>query len=99
MFNVKPSHIRYWEKEFTAIQPRKNNKGNRLFTPKDIEIFNKIYTLVKVQGFTLEGAKNELKKRNNRNHTEEFTVDSKHSINEVVSKLEEIKSKLISLKK
>ena len=47
MFDVNPSLIRFWEKEFTIIQPKKNKKGNRLFTPKDILNFNKIYHLVK----------------------------------------------------
>ena len=64
MFNVNTSLIRFWEKEFTIIQPKKNKKGNRLFTPKDILNFNKIYHLVKEQGFTLEGAKNALKNGN-----------------------------------
>ena len=63
MFNVNASLIRFWEKEFTIIQPKKNKKGNRLFTPKDILNFNKIYNLVKEQGFTLEGAKNALKNK------------------------------------
>ena len=65
MFDVNPSLIRFWEKEFTIIQPKKNKKGNRLFTPKDIINFNKIYHLVKKQGFTLEGAKNALKNKSN----------------------------------
>ena len=63
MYNVNTSLIRFWEKEFDIIKPKKNKKGNRLFTPKDVENFNKIYELVKVKGFTLEGAKNELKSK------------------------------------
>src|SRR3989344_5045779 len=61
MYNVKNSLIRFWEKEFGVIHQHKNNKGNRLFTKKDLEIFAKIYQLVKVQGYTLEGAKKVLK--------------------------------------
>ena len=49
LFNVNSSLIRFWEKEFSIIQPKKNKKGNRLFTPKDIENFNKIYNLVKTK--------------------------------------------------
>ena len=60
-FQVNASLIRFWEKEFQVISPKKNRKGNRLFSPKDIENIEKIYQLVKVRGFTLEGAKNALK--------------------------------------
>jgi DNA-binding transcriptional MerR regulator len=57
MYHVKHSLIRFWEKEFGIIHLHKNNKGNRLFTKKDLQTFDKIYNLVKVQGYTLEGAK------------------------------------------
>lgn len=62
MFEVNASLIRFWEKEFSIIKPKKNKKGNRLFTHKDIQNFKLIYQLVKVEGFTLEGAKQQLKK-------------------------------------
>lgn len=65
MFEVNTSLIRFWEKEFSIIKPKKNKKGNRLFTEKDIENFKIIYHLVKEKGFTLEGAKNELKSNKN----------------------------------
>lgn len=93
MFNVNHSLIRFWEKEFTLIQPKKNKKGNRLFSPKDIENFNKIYQLVKIQGFTLEGAKKELKKKQEPVKTTTNNVDA------VISRLEWIKSQLLMLKK
>lgn len=95
MFNVNHSLIRFWEKEFTQIQPKKNSKGNRLFTPKDIENFNKIYTLVKVQGFTLEGAKKELKKKNSAEVVVEESVPNQQQI---IDKLSSIKERLLSLK-
>jgi DNA-binding transcriptional MerR regulator len=63
MFSVNTSLIRFWEKEFNSIRPKKNKKGNRLFTSKDILKIEKVYYLVKVKGFTLEGAKNEIKKK------------------------------------
>lgn len=62
MFDVNQSLIRYWEKEFAIIRPRKNKKGNRLFREKDIENFHMIYHLVKEQGMTLKGAKMRLQK-------------------------------------
>jgi DNA-binding transcriptional MerR regulator len=67
MFRVSTSLIRYWESEFDVLKPRKNSKGNRLFTPKDIENLHLIYHLLKERGFTLEGAKKKL--RENREST------------------------------
>ena len=61
MFNVNTSHIRFWSKEFDVIRPATNKKGNRMYTQSDIENFKKIYHLVKEKGFTLKGAKTELK--------------------------------------
>lgn len=60
LLGVNASLIRFWEKEFDTIKPKKNAKGNRKFTPKDIETLQRIYDLVKVKGYTLEGAKKEL---------------------------------------
>ena len=60
-FNVNTSLIRFWEKEFDIIKPKKNAKGNRKFTPEDIKNLKFIYHLVKERGFTLEGAKIHLK--------------------------------------
>ena len=61
MFEVNVSLIRFWEKEFDILKPKKNNKGNRLFTKKDVDNLTIIYHLVKERGFTLEGAKQKLK--------------------------------------
>jgi DNA-binding transcriptional MerR regulator len=61
MFNVNSSLIRFWEKEFDVLKPHKNKKGNRLFTPADLENLRIIYHLVKERGFTLQGAKSKLK--------------------------------------
>jgi len=61
MFNVNSSLIRFWEKEFDVLKPHKNKKGNRLFTPADLENLRIIYHLVKERGFTLQGAKAKLK--------------------------------------
>ena len=62
-FDVNASLIRFWEKEFEIIQPKKNKKGNRLFTKNDIECFKNIYYLVKVKGYTLDGAKQAIGKK------------------------------------
>ena len=60
-FNVNTSLIRFWENEFEVLKPKKNKKGNRLFTPEDLENLKMIYFLVKEKGFTLDGAKKKLK--------------------------------------
>ncbi len=61
MFNVNSSLIRFWEKEFDIIKPKKNKKGNRLFTKEDIDNFHIIYHLVKEKGMTLKGAQKKMK--------------------------------------
>lgn len=61
MFNVNPSLLRFWEKEFDVIKPYKNKKGDRYFTKRDIETIRMIYHLTKEKGYTLQGAKDALK--------------------------------------
>lgn len=63
MFDVNASLIRYWESKFDCIKPHKNKKGNRMFTPSDIENLKLIYHLVKEKGMTLEGANLAMKRR------------------------------------
>ncbi len=62
MFGVNTSLIRYWEQQFDIIRPKKNKKGNRLFTPRDVDHFHIIYHLVKERGYTLKGAREKLSK-------------------------------------
>lgn len=88
MFNVNASLIRYWEKEFDVLQPKKNKKGNRLFTSKDIDNIHIIYHLVKERGMTLKGVKKKLKE--NR----EDTINNV----EVVKSLQNIKNLLIEIR-
>lgn len=88
MFDVNTSLIRYWENEFDIIKPKKNKKGNRLFTAKDIENFHLIWHLVKERGMTLNGAKKKLK--DNRIDTENNFA--------VVKRLQEIKALLNDIK-
>jgi len=87
-FSVNTSLIRFWEKEFDIIKPKKNAKGNRLFTPEDISNFKLIYNLVKERGFTLEGAKQKLKEN------PEGVVNN----HEIISRLEAVKAELIKIK-
>jgi len=87
-FGVNTSLIRFWEKEFDAIKPKKNAKGNRKFTPQDIKNLKFIYHLVKERGFTLEGAKTHLKEEKKK------TLDNF----EIINKLEGIKNQLVKIK-
>ena len=87
-FDVNASLIRFWEKEFDIIKPKKNAKGNRLFTPDDITNFKLIYNLVKERGFTLDGAKQKLKKN------PEGIINN----HEIISRLESVKAELINIK-
>ena len=89
IFNVNTSLIRFWEKEFDIIKPKKNKKGNRLFTEKDVDNFFIIFHLVKERGFTLQGAKDKLK---------DNPDDTINQI-EIVKSLEDVKSFLLDLKK
>ena len=87
-FKVNTSLIRCWEKEYDALKPKKNAKGNRKFTPEDIENLKLIYYLVKERGFTLEGAKIHLKE------SKQQALDKF----DIIDKLQRVKSELIKIK-
>ncbi|MBM3445936.1 MAG: MerR family transcriptional regulator [Bacteroidetes bacterium] len=87
MFNVNISLIRFWEKEFDILKPRKNRKGDRLFRPEDVKNLKLIYFLLKEKRYTIEGAKSFLKKGKKVN--EQF---------ETIELLKNIKSMLLELK-
>lgn len=87
-FGVNTSLVRFWEKEFDVLKPKKNAKGNRKFTPEDIKNLQIIYHLVKERGFTLEGAKNHLKEGKQK------TL----SRFDIIQKLEKVKSELLKIK-
>ena len=88
IFNVNISAIRFWEKEFDILKPKKNKKGNRLFTQKDMENLKIIHYLLKERGFTVEGAKKKLKENKN---------DTINNV-EIVSYLKDIRSFLVQLR-
>lgn len=87
-FGVNTSLIRFWEKEFEILKPKKNAKGNRKFTPQDIKNLELIYHLVKERGFTLEGAKT---------HLREHKQKTMHQF-EIIRKLEAVKAELLKIK-
>ena len=88
MFDVNTSLVRFWEKEFDILKPKKNKKGNRLFTQKDVDNLKVIYHLVKERGFTLDGAKKKLREN------KEDTVQNE----QIVERLKEIRGFLVELR-
>ena len=87
-FDVNASLIRFWDGEFDILKPKKNAKGNRMFTPEDVINLKLIYHLVKERGFTLEGARTHLKEGQKK------TLDKF----EIISKLETLKTQLMNIK-
>jgi DNA-binding transcriptional MerR regulator len=87
MFRVNQSLLRFWESEFDVLQPRKNKKGDRYFRPVDIKNLHLIYHLLRQKKYTIEGAKEFLKK--NKKADERF---------EVIKRLQEIKTFLLEMK-
>lgn len=87
MIGEATSLIRFWEKEFTALKPHKTDRGTRKYSAKDIELIKYIHYLVKQKGYTLDGAKEALRK-------------DQHAVSraEVIAKLNDVKSFLIQLK-
>ena len=94
LLNVNPSLLRFWEKEFQLEVSKKNKKGNRLFTVKEIEKINKIYHFVKVEGYTLEGAKKAIKLK----EVKQGNVIEIHGNEGLIRRLEAIKIKLLAIK-
>lgn len=86
MFGVSNSLIRYWETEFRILKPSKTSKGDRRYKVKDIRNLERIYTLVKERGFTLDGARKELKSK---------TITTAKTSN--IDKLKGVKSRLEKL--
>lgn len=89
MFGVNQSQIRFYEKEFEILKPKKNRKGNRLFRNEDVENLKIIFNLVKDKGYTLQGAKDYLK--NNHKEAQERQ--------KIIESLENMRSFLLEVKK
>jgi len=87
-FGVSVTVIRYWEQEFEMIKPKKNSKGDRMFTAVDIEKLKIVYHLAKEQGYSLEGVRKKLREQ------------PKKTVNKisVISRLESIKEELLKIR-
>lgn len=92
LFNVNASLLRFWEKEFNLTVTKKNKKGNRMYSVKEIEKLDKIYGLIKKKGFTHEGAKKQLKTKDIQDSPQVNNND------ELIFRLERIKNQLLFLK-
>ena len=88
--NLSTSQIRFWETEFDELNPRKNSKGSRKFTEKDIKVLKTIQSLLKNKKFTIDGAKKIIKKEININY---------NGNDYLIKKLNTVKEKLLYLKK
>ena len=96
LFGVNASLLRFWEKEFQFVISKKNAKGNRLYSVKEIEKINRIYLLVKIEGYTIEGAKKALKSKDSL--IENILNPQESNNSALILKLETIKKRLILLK-
>ena len=89
MFDVTPALIRHWESQFDCLKPDLNKKGNRLFTPEDVEKLKQIYHLVKERGMTLKGANVMLKRVKNKEIAREV---------ELLERLQRVRSTLVEVR-
>ncbi len=87
ILEVPVSTVRFWENEFNILKPKRNKKGNRLFTPEDIENLKKIHFLLKERGMTLDGARKALSEKGSETD----------QVIEVTNRLKVIRSMLVEL--
>ena len=86
-FDVNASLLRYWEKEFSALDPKKQGSGKRAYTAKDIEIISVLHDLLKRKGYTIDGAKRQLKQ----------AIREQRQMDDLRQRLEAIRSELVGL--
>jgi len=87
MFDVNQSNLRFWEKEFKQLTPKRNAKGTRFYTPEDIQIIKQIIYLVNEQKLTLDGARRKLSQKK----------DAVAKQQEVVERLKKIRKELLGI--
>lgn len=96
MFGIAPSKIRFWETQFDSIKPRKTRNGIRQYTKAEIENIQKIYHLVTVEGYTLQGAKDALQNNKNiKTHPPAMPIDQ---LTHVIEELRQVRDFLAALK-
>ena len=91
MFDVEPSLIRYWCSQFSTLRPKRNAKGNRMFTPQDIEALKRIHHLLKERRMTIEGAKKAMRKR-------AITAEENGSDMAILEQLQSLRAMLVEMR-
>ena len=91
MFDVEASLIRYWCSQFSCLRPKRNAKGNRLFTQQDIERLKRIHHLLKEKKMTIEGAQKAMRKRN-------IEAEEKDSDIELLEQLQSLRAMLVEMR-
>jgi len=90
MLGVNASLVRFWEKEFDILKPKKNSKGNRQFTKEDVGNLRLIYHLVKEQGHTLQGANEKIKNEKNTTIKKVEIIDSLYKVRNLLTDIKDI---------
>jgi len=89
MLNVNASLLRYWENQFDILKPKKNGKGDRFFTKEDIETLKIIYHLVREKGYTLDGAKSQLKTKFEEEKKKFLLIEKLKKVRDFLSDMKE----------
>ena len=91
MFDVEPSLIRYWCAQFSCLKPKRNAKGNRMFSKQDVERLKRIYHLLKEKKLTIEGAQKAMRKRN-------IEAEEKDSDISLLEQLQSLRAMLVEMR-
>ncbi len=94
LFGVRPSLLRFWEENFSILNPRRNSKGNRLFSPADVDTVGLIYNLVKERGMTLAGAEKKIKQDRKGKNRLNKNVEIIQQLQKIRNLLREVKEDL-----
>ncbi len=91
IIGVKPHVLRYWEKEFKILRPRKNTAGRRIYSEKDINIVKEIYRLLYVEKYSIKGAKKKIEEKikkssSNTNNIKEMVLEELKKIRDILKK-------------
>ncbi len=90
ILGVNASLIRFWEKEFTILNPKKSSKGNRQFTKEDVGNLRLIYHLVKEQGYTLQGANEKIRLTKSKSSKKVEIIDSLYKVRNLLTDIKDI---------
>jgi len=96
MLGENSSTLRFWEKEFQQLRPAKNGRGDRRYTNDDIALLQRIQQLTRQSGFTIDGAREQL--RRNRTASETVSATPTDAVREqVTASLRQVREELVKL--